>query len=191
LSWECLCFQAWRPSRNRRIRSRHRSPHRSPHNQNPLCPGDYEYYEPGPGFNRQDRDIDLQVLRAVLAAHYRSGWEFQADALALRAHGTAVLSSTPPNPPPVASNALAIGAGLMARWNILALDRFRFFADGAGDLILNDRPFPPHGSVYDFFLRAGGGVSIRLSDSYWIEASWYDAHISNGQSPTGVSDLDR
>jgi len=58
--------------------------------------GDYEYYEPGTGFNRQDRDIDIQVLRAALAAHYRSGWEFQFDALALRAHGTEVA----PNPPP-------------------------------------------------------------------------------------------
>jgi hypothetical protein len=59
---------------------------------------DLEYYEPEPGFNRQDRNIDLQVARAALAAHFRQGWEFQFDVLAIRARGTAVLSSTPPIP---------------------------------------------------------------------------------------------
>src|SRR5271168_1568475 len=43
---------------------------------------DLGYYEPEPGFNRQDRDIDLQVARTALAAHFRQGWEFQFDVLA-------------------------------------------------------------------------------------------------------------
>jgi len=141
---------------------------------------DLEYYEPEPGFNRQDRDINLQVARAALAAHFRQGWEFQFDVLAIRARGTAILSSTPPIPPPVPSNALAVGAGPLARWNVLQFSRWRLFMDAQGDLILNDRPFPPHGTSYDFFLRAGGGVSVRVSDRYWVESAFRFAHISNG-----------
>jgi hypothetical protein len=141
---------------------------------------DLEYYEPDPGFDRQDRDIDLQVARAALAAHFRQGWEFQFDVLAIRARGTAILSSTPPIPPPVPSNALAVGAGPLARWNILQFSRWRLFVDAQGDLILNDRPFPPHGTSYDFFLRTGGGISVRVSDRYWLESAFRFAHISNG-----------
>jgi hypothetical protein len=143
--------------------------------------GAFDYYEPEPGFNRRDRDIGIQALRGAIAAHYESGWEFQFDALAFRAAGTAILSSTPPIPPAVASDALGAGAGVTARWTILDFDRFRFFVDGAGDLILIDRPFPPHGSIYDFFLHPAVGVGARVSDSYWIEAAARFAHISNGQ----------
>lgn len=137
---------------------------------------DLQYYEPEPGFNREDRDIDLQVARAALAAHFRQGWEFQFDLLAIRARGTAIVSSTPPIP----SNSLALGSGPLARWNFLQFSRYRLFVDGEGDLILNDRPFPTHGTSYDFFLRAGGGASVRVSDSYWVESAFRFAHISNG-----------
>ncbi len=139
-----------------------------------------EYYEPEPGFNRQDRDIGLQVARAALAAHFRRGWEFQFDILAIRARGTAILSSTPPIPPPVPSDALGVGAGPLACWNVLQFSRWRLSVDAQGDLILNDRPFPPQGTSYDFFLRAGGEVSVRVSDGYWVESAFRFAHISNG-----------
>ena len=109
------------------------------------------------------------MARAALAAHFRQGWEFQFDVLAIRARGTAVLSSTPPIPSPVPSNALAVGAGPLARWNVMQFSRWRLFVDAQGDLILNDRSFPPHGTSYDFFLRAGGGISVRVSDRYWLE----------------------
>jgi hypothetical protein len=140
-----------------------------------------EYYEPEPGFNRQDRDIDIEVASAALAAHFRQGWEFQFDVLAMRARGTAILSSTPPIPAPVPSNAVAVGVGPAARWNIVQFSRWRLFVDAQGDLILNDRPFPPHGTSYDFLLRAGGGLSVRVSDRYWVESAFRFAHISNGQ----------
>jgi hypothetical protein len=142
---------------------------------------DLQYYAPAPGFNSHYRDINLLVAQAALAAHFRHGWEFQFDALALRASGTAILSSSPPIPPPVPSNALALGFGPLARWNFLQFSRFRLFIDGEGDFILADRPFPPHGTIYDFFLRAGGGVSVQVSDSYWVETAFRVAHVSNAQ----------
>jgi len=140
-----------------------------------------EYFDPEPGFDRQNRDIDLQVARIALSAHLLQGWEFLFDGLALRAHGTRTMASLAANPPQVAGNALAIGSGPMARWNFLQFSRCRLFMDAGGDLFLADRPFPNHGTVYDFFLRAGGGVSVRVSDSYWIESVFHFAHISNGQ----------
>ncbi len=142
---------------------------------------DLEYYEPEPGFDRQDRDIDLQVARAALAVHFRQGWEFQFDVLAIRARGAAILSSTPPIPPPVSSNALALGVGPLLRWNFLQFSRLRLFVDGQADFILADRPFPTHGTINDFFLRAGGGLSFRVNDSYWVESAFRFAHISNGE----------
>lgn len=142
-----------------------------------------EYYEPWPGFNRLNRDISLQVASVALAAHLQQGWEFQFDGLAIRARGVRTLSdvsSSTPNPPQVASNALALGAGPMARWNFLQVNRMRLFVDAEGDLIISDRPFPVRGTIYNFFLHAGGGVSLRVSDSYWIESAFRFAHISNG-----------
>jgi len=138
-----------------------------PHKRVPLFGGadefavaaDLEYYEPEPGFNRQYRDIDIDVAQVAVAAHYREGWEFQFNGLITRNRGTAVLSSSPPIPPAVVSNSVAIGAGPMVRWDFLEIERLRFFVDGQADLILNDRPFPPHGSSYDFLLRAGGGLA--------------------------------
>ena len=142
---------------------------------------DLQYYEPEPGFDSRYRDINLIVAQAALAVHFRQGWEFQFDALALRASGTAILSSSPPIPPPVPSNALALGLGPLARWNFLQFSRCRVFIDGEGDFILADQPFPAHGTIYDFFLRAGGGVSVRVSDSYWVETAFRVAHVSNAQ----------
>jgi hypothetical protein len=152
----------------------------SPHKRVPVFGGadefavaaGIEYYEPEPGFDRQDRDIDIDVAQAAVAAHYREGWEFQFDGLVTRNRGTAVLSSTPPIPPPVTSNSVAIGAGPMARWDFLEINRLRFFIDSQADLILNDRPFPPHGSSYDFLLQAGGGINYRMNGHYRFEGSF-------------------
>jgi hypothetical protein len=142
---------------------------------------DFGYYAPEPGFNRLNRDIDVQVARIALAAHLGQGWEFQFEGLALRAQGNRTLNSGTPSPPQVPSNALALGGGPLARWNFLQFSRSRVFVEAQGDLFLANRPFPTQGSVYDFLLRAGGGISFRVSDSYWIESAFHFAHISNGQ----------
>jgi hypothetical protein len=140
-----------------------------------------EYYAPQPGFDRQNRDIDIQVARAAVGAHLRSGWEFLASGFLFRADGTRTEASLAPNPPQVASNAVGVGVGPMVRWNFLEMSRFRVFLDAEGSLLIADRPFPQNGSVYDFFLRAGGGVSVRVSNSYSIESAFHFAHISNGK----------
>jgi len=141
---------------------------------------DFEYYDPQPGFDRQNRDMDLQVSTISLAAHLRHGWEFQFDGLALRAHGYRTPSGTDPYPE-IASNAAGLGFGPLARWNFLQFSRFRAFVQTQGDFLLFDRPWPARGTVNDFFLRAGGGVSVRVAQSYWIESAFQFAHVSNGE----------
>lgn len=142
--------------------------------------GDVEYYEPLPGFNRENRDIDLQVSTLALAAHMGNGWEFQFDGLALRAQGYRTLPNGAPTPQ-IRSDALGLAGGPLARWNFLQFSRFRPFVEAEGNFILFDRPWPTLGTVNDFFLRAGGGVSVRVSKSYWIEPTFHFAHISNGE----------
>jgi len=142
--------------------------------------GDVEYYAPLDGFNRQNRDIDLQVASLALAAHMPYGWEFQFEGLALRAHGFRTLPSGAPSPQ-IPSSAQASGAGPLARWNFLQFSRFRSFVEAEGDFLLFDRPWPTFGTINNFFLRAGGGVAVRLSASYWIESTFHWAHISNGE----------
>jgi len=138
--------------------------------------GDLEYYIP---LDRVHRDIDVQVATITVAAHMRHGWEFQFDVLALRAHGFRNAPSGDQYPQ-IPSNAAALGGGPLARWNFLQFSRFRPFVEAEGDFILFDRPWPTGGTIDDFFLRAGGGVSVRVSDAYWIESSFHYAHISNG-----------
>ena len=90
--------------------------------------GDVEYYAPLDGFNRQNRDIDLQVATIALVAHMRHGWEFQFDGLALRAHGYRTLPSGAPSPQ-LPSSAQGLGGGPLARWNFLQFSRFRPFVE--------------------------------------------------------------
>lgn len=139
-----------------------------------------EYYEPEPGFNRTNRDIDLQAATIGVGAHLQHGWEFQFDGLMLRAHGYRTLPSGAPNPQ-LASNGQGLGTGPLVRWNFLQFRRFRAFVEAAGDFVLFDRPWPIYGTVNNFFLRAGGGVGIRVSNSYSIESTFHWAHVSNGE----------
>jgi len=142
--------------------------------------GGVEYYAPLGGFNRLNRDIDLELATAALVAYLRNGWEFQFEGLALLGHG----DRTQPNgasSPLVRSNAQALGGGPLARWNFLQFSRLRPFVEAEGDFILFDRPWPAYGTINDFLLRAGGGVSVRVGRSYWVESTFHWAHISNGE----------
>ena len=141
---------------------------------------DVEYYAPLDGFDRQNRDIDLQVATVAFIAHMPGGWEFQFDGIALRAHGNRTPLSGAPSPQ-IPSNAQALGGGPLARWNFLQFSRLRPFVEAGGDFVLFDRPWPTYGTINNFLLRAGGGVIIRVTNSYWIESTFHWAHISNGE----------
>lgn len=141
---------------------------------------DFQYYVPQSGFDRQNRDIDVQVGSIAAAAHLRQGWEFQFEGLALRAQGHRTQPANNPYPL-IASSAAGVGFGPVARWNFLQFSRVRTFIQAQGDFLLFDRPWPALGTINDFFIRAGGGVGVRVSNSYWVESLFRFAHISNGE----------
>lgn len=138
---------------------------------------DVSYYIPQ---DRVNRDIDLQTAAVTIAAHMRHGWEFQFDGIALRAQGYRTLQNGV-LAPQIPSDALGLAVGPSVRWNFLQFSRFRPFVVAEGAFIVFDRPWPARGTVNDFFLRAGGGISVRVSRAYWIESTFHFAHISDGE----------
>jgi len=98
--------------------------------------GNVEYYAPLPGFNRQNRDIDVSDIQFIRAWHFLQGWEFQLGVVALAASGTRTQHSFSPNPPPESSNAFAFGIVPLLRWNFLQFNNWRSLklADSGGDV---------------------------------------------------------
>ncbi len=141
---------------------------------------DFEYYDPLPGFDRQNRDMDVELSSLAVVAHMRHGWEFQFDGLAIRGHGYRTRAGADASAE-TASNAAGLGIGPLARWNFVQFRRLRIFIDAGGDFLMFDRPWPVGGTVNDFLLRAGGGVSARVSGAYWIESTFHFAHVSDGE----------
>jgi hypothetical protein len=98
---------------------------------------------------------------ALASGRICSGWEFQLDGLVLRAQGCRTLTGGALDPQ-IPSNAQGLAIEPLARWNFLQVSR-RPFVEVAGDFVLFDRPWPTYGTINDFFLRAGGGVSVQES----------------------------
>lgn len=139
----------------------------------------FDYYSPQPGFDRRNRDIDVENFRVNLAWHFPRGWELQFGGLIFRASGTRTTNTSPPATE--RSDALGFGFGPVVRWNFLQFKRVRLFGNLGLGVNFTNNDFPAGGTKYDFLLRAGGGASFRLAESYWLEASYWWTHISNGQ----------
>lgn len=138
-----------------------------------------EYYSPQPGFDRLNRDIELENFRIARAWHFPQGWEFQVGGLLFRASGTRTTNVSPPGIE--RSDALGFGLSPAARWNFLQFSRVRLYGDLAPGINFTNNPFPAGGTNYSFFLRAGAGASFRLNKAFWIEAAYWWTHVSNGQ----------
>lgn len=141
--------------------------------------GNLEYYHPQPGFDRANRDIDVENVRISRAWHFPVGWEFHVSGLFFRASGTRTTDA----PPPATERSDALGFGLSpaVRWNFLDFRRARFLGDLSPGINFTNKAFPAGGTNYGFFLRAGAGASFRLSARYWVEVAYYWTHISNLQ----------
>jgi hypothetical protein len=138
-----------------------------------------DYYAPQPGFNRQNRDIDVENFRVAHVWHFRRGLEFQFGGLVFRASGTRTTDSSPGSIE--RSDALGGGLGPGGRWNFVQAKPLRLFIEAGPDFIFTNNGFPSGGTNYNFFLRAGGGAAFRVNESYWLETSFKWAQISNGQ----------
>lgn len=136
-----------------------------------------DYYAPQPGFNRLNRDIDMETLRIMRAWHFNDGWEFQFGGAVLRASGTR--TTTTPPPPLERSDAIGFTVGPVVRWNFLQLGRVRLFANIGIGFNYTNNSFPTGGTRWDFFPGGGAGASFRVSRSNWVEASFGWTHVSN------------
>jgi hypothetical protein len=76
-----------------------------------------------------------------------------------------------------ASSSIFLVSSTLERLAIQALALI-YGCSGGFDSQRSALPSPRH--ELDFFLRAGGGVSVRVSDRYWVEPAFRFAHISNG-----------
>jgi len=141
-----------------------------------------EYYAPLPGFNRNNRDIDVRNIRFARAWHFSQGWEIQLGAVGFRATGTRTAPSVSPNPPLQRSGAFGMGIGPTIRWNFLQFPCWRLFAEATEDLIYSTTSFPAEGTSYNGYFRGGGGASFKVSELYWLETSFHWAHVSNGRA---------
>jgi hypothetical protein len=138
-----------------------------------------DYYAPWPGFNRQNRDIDVGTFGVNRAWHFRRGLEFQFGGLGVRASGTRTID---PAPAPVErSDALGVGFDSLGRWNFFQRKQCRLFAEAEPGFTFTNNGFPSGGTQYNFFLRAGGGAALRLNRGYWLETSYRWTQISNAQ----------
>lgn len=71
----------------------------------------------------------------------------------------------------------------MLRWNFVERAHWRAFVDGGADFVANGSPafiVQRPGVGFDFFPRARAGASLRLHESYWLEAGYGYGHVTSG-----------
>ena len=76
-----------------------------------------------------------------------------------------------------------IGTSAMARWYFFRNDTFRLFVDASSGLIYFNQCFPSQGSRWNFYHKAGLGVTYQLSKENHLELAYRQMHISNGKGP--------
>jgi hypothetical protein len=135
---------------------------------------DAQYYQP----TRADRQIDSVFLDAMAGAElfaplHLAGY---AGLTATYASGFIVQSEGTFD-----TQAAGLGPILLLRLQPLSLGPLSLGADGVASLILYNHHFPPGGDVYNFSLRAGPSLRVRLGGTVDLLAGWRWMHVSNGQ----------
>lgn len=80
------------------------------------------------------------------------------------------------------ATAYGISTGFIARTYPIETERWSVFTEISGSLVWFERPFPPRGTPFDGVMRAGGGVTAKLSSDLSLVAGARWLHISNGGS---------
>ena len=109
----------------------------------------------------------VRLLRISRAWHFPKRLEFQFDGM-------------------VQTTEAVAGVGPLLRWNFVEHGPWRLFVDGGADFIQTGSPayiIPTADVGYNFFLRGGAGASLRLHQSYWLDAGFRWAHVTSGFGP--------
>lgn len=138
-----------------------------------------EYNAPRNDFNRDFRDIGLATLEVQRAWTLHGPLELRAGGGITYAKGSTAepLSAAPARNVDV----LGFNGGVEARIDLLRLDRVRLFVDGSVNMLwTHGVQFPPGGTGFNGYLRAGPGAMVRLNDRLAVEAGYHLSHVSNG-----------
>lgn len=138
-----------------------------------------EYQAPRDDFNRSFRDIGLVTLEAQRAWTLNGPLELRAGGGVTYARGSTwePLSTAPRRDVDV----LGLNAGVEARVDLLRRPRFRLYVDGSVNMLwTHGVQFPPGGTGFNGYLRAGPGVMVQMNDRLAIETGYHLSHVSNG-----------
>jgi hypothetical protein len=83
----------------------------------------------------------------------------------------------------MAQSTTTAGFGPVLRWDFVERKQWRLFTDAGVDLLQTGSPayiIPWRDTGYNFFPRGRAGASLRLHQSYWLEASFGWAHVTSG-----------
>jgi hypothetical protein len=138
-----------------------------------------EYNVPRNDFDHDFRDIGLTTLEVQRAWTLHGPFELRAGGGITYAKGSTEepLSTAP------ARNVDVVGfnGGVEGRIDVLRLDRVRLFVDGSVNMLwTHGVQFPPGGTGFNGYLRAGPGAMFRLNDRLAVEVGYHLSHVSNG-----------
>lgn len=79
------------------------------------------------------------------------------------------------------TSAFGIGPIFLVRYKPFTGDKFSFYVDASGALLIYNKDFPPCGDFYNFAWRIGPTLSYEVNDDLSINLSCRWMHVSNGQ----------
>ena len=79
------------------------------------------------------------------------------------------------------NSAFGIGPILLVRYKPFEGDKFSFFIDASGALLIYNERFPAGGDYYNFAWRVGPTLSYQINERTSLSLSYRLLHISNGQ----------
>jgi hypothetical protein len=136
-----------------------------------------DYYAP------QDeiyRDIRMSAVHFGAEGYLRKNLGIVAESYLLSARGNIMHDK----PVRLESDSLGVGGALGLKWHFLRGRRWSTFVKGTGGVLFTNKAFPTGGTVYNFMLRGGFGLTFRLRRQLHLLAGTSRLHVSNGQGLT-------
>jgi len=79
----------------------------------------------------------------------------------------------------LSTDALIGGLGVLARWHVIAFDRFSLFIDGGGSVSYASRDVPEFGTNFNYTAKVGFGLTYELRDNLHLIGGLRYFHLSN------------
>jgi hypothetical protein len=140
--------------------------------------GEEEYYVP----TKSDRPIQSGFVNVVGGAEWVPGrLAFLGGATTTGAEGYILQYNAQWQTVRYDTAALGIGPMFLLSWAPLRVGRVSLALDAVGAIVFYDTHFPTGGDIYNFTLRFGGAVAVRILPTLSLSAGGRWMHVSNGQ----------